>query len=257
MIEEQGLVSIITPTFNSAKFVAATIESVIAQTNNNWELLITDDASTDDTVSIIQGYRNSDSRIELFELPQNCGPGICRNNSIKNAKGKWIAFLDSDDLWMPDKLEKQLNFMIKNDHNFTFTSYSAIDENGSIIGSQNVIAKREVTFSDILKSNYIGCSTVIYNAEKLGKLFMPEIRKRQDYGLWYRIIKNYCPAMGMKKQLTRYRIRKESLSSSKIRLLKYQWELYRKIFGLNIFFSLKSLIICTYYSISGLKNRGL
>ena len=176
------LVSIISPTYNSLQFIEDTIQSIIQQTYTNWELLITDDCSTDGTWELIQKHQKLDERIKIFRLEQNSGPGVARNNSIKQAKGRFIAFCDSDDQWKPDKLEKQIKFLIENDLPFTFSAYQKIDENGQEGGIVNV--PEEVSYNYLLKTCPIGCLTAIYDTEKIGKVYMPEIRKRQDYGLW-------------------------------------------------------------------------
>ena len=127
-MKDYGLVSIITPSYNSAEFISETIESIIAQTYTNWELLITDDCSTDNTSEIVNKYIRKDNRVKFFQLPQNSGAGVARNNSIKEAKGRFLAFCDSDDAWYPNKLEKQLSFMLENEYAFTCTSYDCYNE---------------------------------------------------------------------------------------------------------------------------------
>ena len=181
---------------------------------------------------------------------------MARNNSIKFSSGTYIAFLDSDDIWLPQKLEKQLSFMRNQNIDFSFTSYKLIDENGRDIGKR-VVAKPVVGHLELLRSNYIGCSTAIYNVANLGKIYMPDILKRQDYGLWYNIVKNHCDARGLNEDLTLYRISSNSVSSSKFGLLKYNWMLYRNEFKLTFFSSIKSLIYCIIYSIFKIKDRGL
>lgn len=226
-----GMVSIITPSYNCADFIADTIRSIQAQTYKNWELLITDDCSTDNSREIIKEYCDRDKRIKLFQLSQNSGAGVARNNSIKEAKGRFIAFCDSDDRWYPEKLEKQLAFMTKTGTGLSYTSYDTTDESGRIIGYVNCLPK--LTFSKILRDNGIGCLTAIYDAEKIGKHYMPSIRKRQDWCLWISIIKKIGECKGLCEPLAIYRIRSGSISSNKVAMLKYNFNVYHEVLGYN------------------------
>ncbi len=221
------LVSIITPCFNAEDFISDTILSVQNQTYANWELLITDDGSTDYSIKIIREFIKNDDRIKLFEI-SNSGAAVARNNSIKNAEGNFIAFVDSDDLWLPKKLELQLKFMIDNNYNFTYTSYKRIDEKGFDLNI-TMSCEKQLTYQRMLYSNKIGCLTVIYNKDNLGKIFMPLIKKRQDYALWLKILKIENRAFGLNLELAKYRIRKSSMSKNKFEMLKWNWMLYKKI----------------------------
>lgn len=224
-----GLVSIITPSYNSSSFIAETIESILSQTYLNWELLITDDCSTDRSVEIIERYIQRDSRIKLFRLEKNCGAGVCRNRSISEAKGRFIAFCDSDDRWRPEKLEKQLAFMREKDCALSYTSYMTCDESGKI--SSIVIGKRRETYFSMRCDNRIGCLTAVYDTEKVGKVFMPELRKRQDWGLWLTILRRCEVAYGLKEPLAIYRIHSNSISRNKGALMKYNISVYKTVLG--------------------------
>ena len=173
---------------------------------------------------------------------------IARNNSIKYAKGKYLAFLDSDDLWISNKLALQINFMKNNNFNFTFTSYMMIDEKSSIIKNSLIQSLQKISYDDMLSENIIGCLTVIYNQEKLGKLYMPNIRKRQDYGLWFKILKNEKFAYGMKESLAYYRIGQSSLSKNKFDLIKWNWILFHKVEKHSLFKS-------SYYLLLNIFNK--
>ncbi len=208
-----SLVSIITATFNSSDFIKDTIISIINQSYNNWELIITDDFSSDDTVEIVKSFMILDSRIQLFVLNENSGPAVARNNSINKSKGRFIAFCDSDDLWSPIKLEKQIQFITEYNLPFTYSSYQNIDKFNNL-GSV-ILAPKMVTYKDILKYCNIGCLTVIYDRNKIGTNYMPIIRKRQDYGLWLNIIRKIKIVYGMNDVLGYYRIREGSVSSNK------------------------------------------
>ena len=229
---DYGLVSIITPSFNSGRFIKETIESIIAQTYTNWELLITDDCSTDDTVAIVRSYCQKDSRIKLFILQENGGAGHCRNHSIANAKGRFIAFCDSDDYWNPMKLEKQLRFMCDKSCALSYSSYMTITESGDIEGIR-VAATHQTLFS-MLCNNGIGCLSAIYDTAIVGKIYMPTLRKRQDWGLWLILLKKCKIAYGMKEPLAYYRVRTNSISSNKRTLIQFNVAVYREImdFGL-------------------------
>ena len=232
-----NLVSIITPTYNSEKFISATIQSVQNQTYSNWELIIIDDCSIDKTVEIINKAIKSDARIKLHTLTKNSGTGVARNTGVEASKGRYISFLDSDDLWLPNKLERQLDFMKENNLAFTFSFYECIDENGVNLNLRKE-APNLTTYKKLFFCNYIGNSTAIYNAEILGKIPINKIRKRQDWMLWLTIVKKIKTAQPVPEVLAYYRIRKNSISSSKIELLKFNFNVYHEFHKMNYFASL-------------------
>lgn len=231
-MENFGLVSIITPSYNSANFISETIEGIINQTYKNWELLITDDCSNDGSVDIIKKYTSMDERIKLYVLDKNSGAGICRNNSIEKAKGRYIAFCDSDDVWMPQKLEKQLIFMNKNNSALTYSSYMTIDEQSNVNGI--VVCMKRISFNSMKRDDGIGCLTAIYDTYKVGKMYMSSLRKRQDWGLWLEILKKCRVAHGIKEPLAYYRIRLNSISNKKIALVKHNINVYRTILHFSL-----------------------
>lgn len=235
------LVSIITPTFNAEKFIKATIASVQAQTHTNWEMILVDDASTDNTVKIIAFEEKKDSRLKLVQLTNNQGAGVARNTGIELAKGTYIAFLDSDDLWMPEKLEKQLAFMGAHNAAVSYTSYGLMDENGTPM-HKKVMALPMLTPQKMLRANYIGNLTGMYNAQMLGKVFMPTLRKRQDWALWYRCVQLAGNAHGLQDVLACYRVRKASVSSNKFNLIIYNYLFYRKASNFGMFKSIICLL---------------
>ena len=244
------LVSIITPSYNSAAYIAEMIESILAQTYTNWELLITDDCSTDDSVKIIESYATKDSRIKLFRLASNSGAGIARNKSIEEARGRYIAFCDSDDLWKPQKLEKQVEFSRKNHYAFTFCQSEVIDCKGNIIGFNK--RKPKVTFSSTKIINYIGTSGVLLDTKEIGKFYMPPIRRRQDWALWLDILKVTHNAHCYGESLGYVRTgNKASLSGKKFKLPKYHIAIYHnhlgypKIIAILMFLSLN--LPCTLF----------
>lgn len=228
------LVSVITPTYNSEFFISETIDSVCSQTYTNWELILVDDASSDKTVEILKKYAAADARITYYILKTNSGAAIARNTAIEKASGRFIAFLDADDLWKPEKLAKQISFMQSNDIAVSFSSYELMDEQGKSFGKM-VKALPKLSYSKMLKSNYLGNLTGIYNAEKLGKVYMPNIRKRQDWALWLSVIKKVGFAYSIAEPLAKYRVRKNSISSNKLNLLKYNYAIYRKALKFGAF----------------------
>jgi len=242
MIKE--LVSIITPSYNSSKFIEETIASVQAQTYSYWEMLITDDGSTDNSFEIIKKICKKDSRIKLFSI-KNAGPAVARNNSIKHAKGKYIAFIDSDDLWMSEFLSTSIKFITKSE-GFIFSSYKRCNETTLKEQYKDFIVPENVTYMDILKTNSISCLTAFIDIEKLGKEFMPEVLYRQDMGLWLKYLKKINYAKGIKETLAIYRIRDNSHSRNKKKLLKPQWYFYRHVENLSLVRSVYLMIVWGY-----------
>ena len=230
-ISKRPLVSIVTPSFNSEKFIAETIASVQKQTVTDWELLIVDDASSDDTVAYIYKLQAEDTRIKCFPLKENKGPAHARNLGIEKAKGKYLTFLDADDIWFPEFLERSI--LEAKSHPFVFASYQRLDENLQPYLSDFIVPQK-VSYRDILKSNSISCLTAFLDIEVLGKKYMPLIKKRQDMGLWLQYLKNIDYAYGIQEPMAIYRIRRNSLSRNKKSLLKYQWKFYREVEGLSL-----------------------
>lgn len=179
------LVSIIMPSFNTGKYITETIESVLAQSYKNWELIIVDDCSSDNTDEVVRTYL-SDDRIYYLKNEKNSGAAFSRNTALRKAKGKWIAFLDSDDLWMPEKLEKQLSFMKINGYFFSYTDYEEIDVNGKQTGVR-VTGPRKVTKTGMYNYCWPGCLTVMYDADEIGLIQIENIKKNNDYAMWLKV----------------------------------------------------------------------
>lgn len=225
------LVSIITPLYNAASFVSETINSVLQQTYQNWELLIVDDASTDNSVCISEAFAAKEPRIRLLKNNKNKGAAYCRNQATELAKGDYIAFLDADDLWFPKKLEKQIQFMQKAKATVSFTSYMHIDETGKYL-HKNIIAMPRLTYAKQHTNNYIGNLTGVYHAAVLGKIIAPKLEKRQDWAVWLEAIKRSdSPALGIQEILAKYRVHASSMSANKSSLLKHNFNFYRKHLG--------------------------
>lgn len=209
-MQDYGLVSIITPTWNCTAFICNTIKSVQAQTYTNWELLIQDDCSTDGTDKVITPLEDEDIRIKYEANLQNSGAAITRNNALKRAKGRWIAFLDSDDMWMPEKLERQLRFMVENDYAFTYHEYVEITEEGKELGIYVSGLKKVNTFN-MFTCCWPGCLTVMYDVDKIGLIQIKDIRKNNDTAIWLKVIKK-TPCYLLEENLGCYRRRKGSIT---------------------------------------------
>lgn len=233
---KEKLVSIIMPAYNSGKYISESIASVREQSYINWELIIVDDCSSDNTIEIVKKFQEKDHRILLFTLTVNSGAAKARNIAIKKASGVYLAFLDSDDYWDTDKLSDQIAFMEGNGYTFTCTTYSKVNEAGNKAGN-NVVPKLVSNYRDVLE-NSPGNSTVIYNCIVLGKFYSPDIRRRNDFVMWLQVIKAAKKLYGIQKAYTFYRVREDSLSKKKFKLLKYQWRVYREYEKLPILYSI-------------------
>lgn len=246
---EENKVSIIIPVYNAEKFIGKTIESVLNQTYKNWEMLIFNDKSKDNSLKIIKKYSEKDERIKVVDSKENVGVVAARNKLIEIATGEFIAFLDADDYWKQNKLEKQIKFMRKNNALISCTEYTRVTEDEKEIN--DIIIKEIITYEDMLKNNYLGCLTVIYNANKLGKRYFKERKKNEDYVLWLEIVKETKIIFGLKENLAFYRVLNNSRSSNKIKVAKDRWEVYRKIERLSL---LKSIYYFLQYVIRALKK---
>jgi len=230
------LVSIITPSYNSSKFIEECIDSVISQTFKNWEMIIVDDCSNDNSREIISYLSTKDERLKSIFLEKNIGAAAARNIAIREANGRYIAFLDADDIWKADKLEKQIKFMNKKDIAFSFTSYQPIAEDG--IEKYSVIqAPKKMSYHSYLKNTIIGCLTVVIDRERTGDFQMPNIRSSHDMALWLLIMKRGFSAFGLDKNLAFYRVVSTSNTSKKWKAAKEVWDVYRKVENLNVIYS--------------------
>ncbi|GAF64969.1 putative glycosyltransferase [Bacillus sp. TS-2] len=250
MNTNRPLVSIVTPVFNSEKFIGEMIKSVQQQTYKQWELIMVDDCSTDRSEEIINKIIQEDERIKLISLKENKGAAIARNTAIQEARGKYLAFLDSDDLWLPQKLEKQVQFMEKHKYVFSFTAYRLIKEDGEK-RNKVIPAPAVITYEYLLKNTIIGCLTVMINIEEVGKVQMPTIRTRQDFVLWLQILKSGYHAYGINEELACYRKVQHSISSNKWKTAKRNWEIYRQFEKLPFF---KACYVFMNYAWNGLRK---
>lgn len=245
------LVSIIMPCYNAEHYISQSIESVLAQTYQNWELLITDDGSIDHSLDVIKEYCKKDNRIILAGFGKHQGTASARNVSIEAAKGRFVAFLDSDDLWYPEKLQKQIQFMLDNDVAFSYTCYEIIDESGK---PTNKVIKDAgvVDYEKYLKNTIIGCGTVVLDKEKVGDFRAPNIRTSQDMALWLDIMKRGFRAYPLSEVLQKYRVTSNSATSNKVKAACDVWRVYRKIERLSM---LKSMWCFSGYAFNAVKKR--
>lgn len=250
-MESQPLVSIIMPCFNMASYISDSIKSVIAQTYPHWELLIVDDASTDDTVNIIESYAQFDARIRFAVKKQNSGIADTRNQCIQMACGQFLAFLDADDIWHPEKLEKQLKFMIEKNVGFSYSTYDWIDEEGKTLNKFiNTIGNLD--YETYLQNTIIGCSTVMVNKTITGEVVVPKFRTSEDTATWLDILRKGHLAYAIDEPLVSYRIRRKSASSNKIKAAADLWKVYRCHEKLPFF---KATYYFSCYAFNAIKKR--
>jgi len=227
------MVSIITPCYNSEDFISQTIESVISQTYSDWEMLIVDDCSSDRSPEIIREYMEQDQRIRYLKTDKRSGsPTMPRNIGIENAEGRYIAFLDSDDLWLPTKLEEQMKvFAANEDASVVFSYYEKITEEGARSG-RIISSPERVSYGKLLYGNVIGCLTGVYDTSKVGKVLMKYVG-HEDYVMWLEILKKGYVAVNTCNVQALYRVRTSSVSANKLRVLKWQWNIYRNVENLG------------------------
>lgn len=225
-------VSIITPLYNCADFLEQTIQSVISQTYQNWELIMVDDCSQDDSLLIAKQYAEKDKRIKVIKLDKNSGAAVARNTAIAEANGRYIAFLDSDDLWLSKKLELQIKFMLSKDIAFSYTAYEKMNENGEVFELMGI--PEQINYTQLLKTCVIGCLTVVYDVDRLGKIYMPINTKREDFATWLHILKKVDYAYGLTQPLAKYRVYSNQTSSKKVNMAIENWRLYRGVEKLTL-----------------------
>ena len=215
--------SIITPLYNGEEFIKDAVESVLAQTYENWELLVIDDGSADNGYNIVKEYSDKDKRIKLLKNEKNSGVTKTRNKGIESSEGRYIAFLDSDDMWQKEKLERQINFMKAHDAAISCTAYARVDREGN--EKKIIHVKEEITYNMLLKTNMMGCLTVIYDTEKTGKRYFAEAEKSEDYILWLSMVRDIKKAYGLDETLAYYRVLDNSRSSNKL-IWKYKFKIF-------------------------------
>ncbi len=250
-IMKDGLVSIITPVYNAEEFIVQTIESVQAQTYNDWELLLIDDCSTDSSAELIRSFTNNDNRIRYVKLNKNSGAAVTRNTGLAMAKGRYIAFLDSDDIWKAQKLEKQMELIKEKDIGFVFTSYRYIMQDGSPM-SKVARAPEKIDYNGLLKNTIIGCSTVLIDKKIIGDFRMANVRRGQDTATWLQLLKKTDYAYGIYDDLVWYRVVSGSLSDNKFTAIKRTWNTYRNVEHLSL---PKAMYVFVFYAYNAVKKR--
>lgn len=243
------LISIITPCYNSEKFIEETIQSVLNQSFVNWEWWIIDDCSTDKSIEIIQKHL-TDKRINLIQLSENSGAAVARNKGLENANGGYITFIDSDDLWDSIFLEKSYNYLKKNQEELVYASYKRVDEDLNPL-LNDFIAEDQIDYNRILYNCPIPMLTAMYDARRIGKVIIPDVELREDYAMWIEVLKKIPKARAISETLATYRIRKSSYSRNKIKILKKQFAVYYDFLGLSL---LKSTYYTLHWALNGIRK---
>lgn len=245
----KGLVSIVMPAYNCAGFISESIDSVLAQTYKNWELIVVNDCSTDNTRSIVESFVENDKRIRLINNITNSGVAATRNNAIKAAKGQYVAFLDSDDIWFENKLEMQVSKLSNSPMNAVacHTSYLRIDEKGKILSKSSV--RKDVNFRQLLKSNSIGNLTGVVDRLKADLPLQKEI-KHEDYVMWLSILSKESSyySIGLNEVLAKYRVHNSSVSANKLKSITWHWNILRNEMRLNLLKSCMYLVSYVYFA---------
>ena len=244
--EDQPTISIVTANHNSARFIDETIKSVQAQSFSDWEMIIIDDNSSDEGIQIIEDYIKKDPRIKLLKNESNLGPAKTRNKGLEIAQGRYICFIDSDDLWYENFLEISLSYLQENSVGFVFSSYERKNEDFTKDNGTFYVHER-VSYNDLLKTCPISCLTAMYDTKFTGKVYMPDVLKRQDFGLWLHILKKVPFAYGINQPMAIYRMRDNSVSRNKLHAAKYQWLIYRDVEKLSLYRSCLSLTQWAYF----------
>lgn len=247
-MENLPLVSVIMPSYNAENYIAQSIESVLSQTYQNWELIITDDCSSDHTPEIVQSYCDKDQRIDFKIAKQHSGIAGTRNQCLARVKGRFVAFLDNDDLWYPEKIEKQVRFMLENGYSFAYSEYELMNEDGTPKG-KTIHTAGVIDYDKYLKNTIIGSGTIMLDVEKTGPLKMPFNATSDDMALWCKILKDGHRAYPIKEVLMKYRVRNNSASANKLKSAKDVWLVYRKQEKLPFVYALTCFCCYAYNAI--------
>lgn len=247
----ENLVSVITPVYNSEKYIEKTILSVLNQTYKKFEIILVDDCSIDNSKELISRIQKDDERVKYVKLDKNSGAAVARNKGLETAKGQYIAFIDSDDVWKKDKLSQQLGFMKNKGVGFTYTAYETLMEDGTI-QNKHIHVPERINYSSLLKNTAIACSTVIIDKKVSGDFYMPLVRKGQDTATWLKLLKKIDYAYGYDEVLSSYRKVAGSISSNKIEALKRTWNTYYNIEKLPFF---KAVYYFSFYTFNAIKKR--
>lgn len=247
---KDDLVSVIMPCYNAHPTITESIESVLSQSYRELELIIIDDSSTVNSTNYVLDYLE-DPRVKLILLNKNIGPAVARNRGILKAEGRYVAFLDSDDVWKQTKLEKQLNYMKKTSSPFSFTAYQMMNEDGSRM-LKTIQVPQKITYKELLKNTIIGCSTVVIDRSLVGIFLMPDIRRGEDTATWLKILKKGYIASGIQEPLTNYRVLEGSFSRNKWKMLQSTWKMYRQTQHLSV---IRTSYYFYFYAMNAIKKR--
>jgi len=245
-------VSVITPAYDAARFLETAMRSVAEQSYSDWEMIVVDDGSHDETAMIVERWARLDPRFRLIRMSRNGGPAAARNAALVQARGRYIAFLDSDDVWRPQKLETQMRFMKETGAAFSFSDYSIMDEEGRLVGRSVQVPER-IDYQGLLRNTIIGCLTVVLDRAQSGPLSMPLLRQHEDLCLWYILLKRGIIARGIPQDLAVYRLVPRSASRNKLQSALHMWKVYRRIEGLSTPASLKCFAFYAWHAL--LKDR--
>ena len=251
-VTQQGtpLVSVVMPAYNAAEYIEAAVTSVQRQSFTNWELIVVDDCSSDETCPFVERLARQDPRIRLYHNAQNQGTAYSRNHGLEQCRGDYVALLDSDDIWHPEKLEKQLALIQKEGADLVYTSYAIVDEHGQK-RCNDFLVPSQTDFSALLKENVIGCSTVLMTHKVTEQFLFDNTYYHEDYVLWLQMLRSGKRAVGVTDVLVDYRYHSGSRASNKLSSAKRRWTIYRSYLGLS---RMKSIRYLMHYGISGLRK---
>ena len=243
-------VSIVVPVYNSEKYIALALQGVVSQTFMDFEVIVVDDFSVDGSASIVETFCSRDPRFFLVRNKENIGAAKCRDKAVQLSKGRYIAFLDADDFWLPQKLQKQIGMMQNAGAAMSCTAVDIVDSSGAILGARDVPAI--ITYDILAKRTPVVNSTVILDSCQVGRVSVPDIRRRQDFALWLKIIREHGPALGIPEKLGGYRVHEGSLSRNKFISAVYTWKVLRDLESLSFF---RAMYYFSFYSLKGVFGR--
>jgi glycosyltransferase involved in cell wall biosynthesis len=246
-MSENQKVSVIMPMYNSSNTIQRAASSVLQQDYQDLELLIIDDGSSDNSVTLANELCKKDKRVKVFQLEKNQGAAVARNKGIQNATGRYIAFLDSDDLWYSNKLSKQIDYINAHQIGFVCSAYHVVDANDKQVAT--FVPPDKASYRDLLRTCSVGCLTALYDTNVFGKTLMPVIKRRQDYALWLDLLRSGEFCYGIKEPLAAYKVGTASLSNNKFKAARYQWTVYREVEKLPL---LNSCYYFVTYCVNGL-----
>lgn len=244
--------SVITPVYKAEDYLKDTIESVLNQTYTDWEMILVDDQSPDRSADIIKDYAAKDKRIKLIQLQENSGAAVARNKGLEAAQGRYIAFIDADDVWLPHKLETQLKFMEENEEAFTYTQYQMVNDDGQVLKKVDKDLPKRLDYKGLLKNTAIACSTVVIDRQVIGDFRMPLKRKGQDTATWLMILRDHDYAYLVPEILGEYRLHEGSLSENKWKALARTWDTYRNYENIPL---IPAAYYFTAYVFNAIKRR--